>query len=177
MPTRQSLGTQELRLPLNKLEHEMAFYQGDCEKTESPVTEAMCERAVKALRLWHGVTGVQTESGELSDQIKRHVFYGKPLDETNLKEELGDLLWYIALVANVLNMSLAEVMERNLAKLRVRYPEKFTADRALNRDVEAERVVLEGGSAPTSDSTAGDAARMTAEGGPVGLAELDNETA
>jgi hypothetical protein len=35
-------------------------------------------------------------------------------------------------------------MDRNIAKLRTRYPEKFASDRALNRDLEAERKVLEG---------------------------------
>lgn len=51
----------------------------------------------KELDLLHCATGLVTESAELVDAIKKHVFYGKPLDVVNIKEEIGDLLWYIAI--------------------------------------------------------------------------------
>lgn len=113
-------------------------------RTECQYTPELIERISDAARPLHAVIGLQTEVGELADAFKRHVFYGKPLDETNVKEELGDLLWYIAILTDWYGMDLAEVMERNIAKLRARYPEKFTEGHAVERDLAAERAVLEG---------------------------------
>jgi hypothetical protein len=46
---------------------------------------------------WHARLGLITEVGELADAYKRHQIYGKPLDLVNVREEIGDLCWYIAL--------------------------------------------------------------------------------
>lgn len=50
----------------------------------------------------HAQVGILTETGELADAFKRHVIYGKPLDVTNLVEEVGDVFWYINLLLNEL---------------------------------------------------------------------------
>lgn len=47
--------------------------------------------------LFHSYTGLSSEMGEVCDQLKRHFFYKLPLDLVNLREELGDVLWYIHL--------------------------------------------------------------------------------
>lgn len=93
----------------------------------------------------HGAIGLSTEAGELLDALKRAVFYGEPIDRTNLVEELGDLEWYMAVLREALGVTQDEVQRRNIEKLRARYPEKFTTYHALNRDLEKERTVLEGG--------------------------------
>lgn len=95
------------------------------------------------MRLLHAALGLQTEAGEFADPIKKYVFYGKPIDHVLLEEELGDLTWYIALACNALGLDMMAVMEKNVAKLKQRYPEKFTEDKALNRDLDAERKILE----------------------------------
>ncbi len=97
------------------------------------------------VQLMHAAMGIMTESGELMDQLKRHTMYGKDLDIVNLKEELGDLFWYIALMAKTLDVSFDELQEKNIAKLKARFGEKFTEDEALNRDLGSERKTLEGG--------------------------------
>lgn len=86
----------------------------------------------------HGAIGLATEVGELQDAIKRAMFYGRPLDAGNVVEECGDVLWYLALVLQSAGYTLEEAMAKNIAKLRARYPEKFTADAALNRDLARE---------------------------------------
>ncbi len=96
------------------------------------------------IELLHAAMGMQTEAGEFTDQLKKHVIYGQPLDEVNLAEELGDQLWYIALACNAIDISLADVMATNIAKLRKRFAEQFTEDAANVRDLDAERKVLEG---------------------------------
>lgn len=99
---------------------------------------------VDTLRLLHAAMGLCTESGELLDNLKKHFFYGKPIDRTNLIEEAGDLLWYVAILADVLGMkTFNEIFQRNIAKLKTRYPEKFTEEKAENRNITEERATLE----------------------------------
>lgn len=95
------------------------------------------------VRLLHAMIGLCTEGGEIQDQVKKHIFYGKPLDKVNLVEELGDLMWYIAIASDVLGVSLDEIMQRNNDKLEARYGKVFTESAALNRDLDKEREILE----------------------------------
>lgn len=93
--------------------------------------------------LLHAAIGMQTEAAEFSDMLKKNFFYGKALDVVNLREELGDQLWYIAMALRALDTTFEEVMERNIAKLKARYPDKFTEELAENRDLKKEREILE----------------------------------
>ena len=90
------------------------------------------------LQLLHSGLGVSGESGEFVDSLKKHIFYGSELDKVNLKEELGDMLWYIALACRVLDTTFEELQELNIGKLSKRYPDKFTKESAENRDVKNE---------------------------------------
>jgi NTP pyrophosphatase (non-canonical NTP hydrolase) len=90
------------------------------------------------LRAVHALLGMMTELGELADVFKRHIFYGKPIDWVNVKEELGDQSWYSALMHDVAQMKIVDVQRTNIAKLLKRYPEKFTERHALERDLAAE---------------------------------------
>jgi NTP pyrophosphatase (non-canonical NTP hydrolase) len=92
----------------------------------------------------HAILGIMTELGEFADPFKKFIFYGKPIDRTNAIEELGDLLWYVAIAAAALHTTIAEVQRVNIEKLSKRYPEKFTEFLAVNRDLAAERETLEG---------------------------------
>lgn len=94
-------------------------------------------------RLEHAIDGLATEAGELLDAMKKAKYYGKELDLTNLKEEGGDMLWYLALMFDELGTSFEEEMARNNAKLKARFPEKFTQEGALVRDLGKERGILE----------------------------------
>jgi NTP pyrophosphatase (non-canonical NTP hydrolase) len=93
--------------------------------------------------LMHSAMGLCTESGELMDALKRYSVYGKELDGVNLKEEYGDMLWYIALGCKYLGCTMAELMDMNIRKLAKRYPDKFTKADALKRDLDTERSELE----------------------------------
>lgn len=112
--------------------------------TETKDYNIVKERITEStMRLLHGAIGLSTEVGEFLSPIKAHVFYGKELDRTNLKEELGDVLWYIAITADELGVSFEELMEVNIAKLKARYGDKFSEHMATNRDLEKERKTLE----------------------------------
>jgi len=116
-------------------------------RTESPVNPEMLARMAnpETLRLLHAVIGMVTEAGELADALKKHIFYGKPLDRINVLEEVGDSQWYAALAVDILKSTMAEVRQVNIAKLRARFPDKFNAKDAQDRDLANERAVLEQG--------------------------------
>lgn len=92
----------------------------------------------------HAVDGIASESGEIVDVLKKAFAYGKPIDFVNLDEEVGDLLWYIQLYANYRGKTIPDLVRQNRDKLVARYGDKFTQDKALNRDLDKERAVLEG---------------------------------
>ena len=110
------------------------------ESSLNPLSETYEE---KSARLLHAAIGLVTESGEFIDALKKFLFYGRPLDLVNLKEELGDILWYAAVAMSALDTTFEEEMDRVIRKLRTRYPEKFTTDAANNRDLFSEREELE----------------------------------
>ncbi|MCA9385315.1 nucleoside triphosphate pyrophosphohydrolase family protein [Candidatus Dojkabacteria bacterium] len=97
----------------------------------------------KTERLLHGAIGIVTESGELLDALKKKLYYGKELDVVNIKEELGDLMWYIAIILRELDFELEDILDLNISKLRSRYGETFLEHKALQRDLDTERAILE----------------------------------
>jgi NTP pyrophosphatase (non-canonical NTP hydrolase) len=122
-------------------------YIEKCKRTEVPEYQfAILKSADHWVppRIEHAVMGMVTEAAECMDAIKKTKIYGKPFDKVNILEEVSDSLWYISILLDELGVSYEEVMEMNIAKLTKRYPEKFTEERALNRDLEGERKVLEG---------------------------------
>lgn len=96
-------------------------------------------------RTEHAILGIGSEAGELLDQMKKVKIYGKKLDGINLIEEAGDLMWYLALLADDQGVTFEEIWEKNVEKLRARYPEKYSHDKAFNRDLDVERKILEKG--------------------------------
>jgi NTP pyrophosphatase (non-canonical NTP hydrolase) len=105
------------------------------------VEERLC--GPDRIDLLHAQLGISTEAGEFADAIKRYLYYGKDLDRTNLVEELGDLTWYIGLAIGALGTTWGQVFEANIKKLKARYPNKFSEESALNRDLETERNILD----------------------------------
>ncbi len=92
-------------------------------------------------RLFHAIIGIATESAELLEAMKLDT---KEFDRVNILEELGDLNWYEAIAVDELNADMeVDVLDRVIAKLRARYPDKFTSENAINRDLVKERQVLE----------------------------------
>lgn len=118
----------------------------DAIKTESnkyPLDNEYESYTTQDNRLLHAAMGLSTEASEFLDPIKKYLFYGKPLDITNLKEELGDMLWYMAIAMDALGTNFEIEMARVIFKLKTRYPDKFDSDKAINRNLDAERKALE----------------------------------
>lgn len=77
--------------------------------------------------------GLAGEAGEFCDEVKKVQHHGKTLDPERLKNELGDVLWYVAHTCNVMGWSLEDVARANIEKLWKRYPNGFSTEAALAR--------------------------------------------
>lgn len=113
--------------------------------TESSDFDAIIKRFSdpRIIRLLHSAIGLCTESGEFLDQLKRVLFYGKPLDTVNLIEEIGDQNWYQAIAIDELKTTIGHIQQININKLAARYGETFSELKALSRDLQAEREQIE----------------------------------
>lgn len=115
--------------------------EGDIEygdKVNARMTSTEGQRGI------HACLGLATETGELVDAIKRYIRYGKPVDAVNIKEEFGDICWYMALIADQYGFTFEDAMNSNVEKLlKKRYKNGFSENAALNRDLTEERKALE----------------------------------
>lgn len=105
---------------------DMNLYQAQAARTLNPALDPR-------ERLINGALGLAGESGEAADVLKKHLFHGHPLDRDALKKELGDVLWYVAALASAADLTLDEVAQHNLDKLRARYPDGFDTQRSQER--------------------------------------------
>lgn len=83
--------------------------------------------------LLNGCLGLSGEAGELNDLVKKWIFHKKPLDREHMKKEIGDVCWYIADICHSMGFDLGEIFQMNIDKLKARYPEGFSEQRANNR--------------------------------------------
>lgn len=88
-------------------------------------------------RLTNFGLGLAGEAGEVADLIKKHIFHHQPLDQDKLKREIGDVLWYIAMLSTTMGTTLSDIAELNIAKLMARYPDGFDAKRSTVREGDA----------------------------------------
>jgi len=77
--------------------------------------------------------GLSGEVGEFNDMVKKWIFHEKELDTEHAKKELGDILWYAAMMCESFGWDMDEIMQMNVDKLKARYPEGFDVNLANNR--------------------------------------------
>ena len=83
------------------------------------------EKGANIERLLTAGVGINAEGGEFLEIIKKMIFQGKPFNEDNKEHmiiELGDLMWYAAQACIALDVTMDEVLDRNITKLSKRYP-------------------------------------------------------
>lgn len=105
----------------------MNFYQYQL------AAERTAKQIPKEQRYVNFAMGLAGEVGEVVDYLKKVCFHGHQLDTDKLAEELGDLLWYIATIANTASLNLSWIAEQNIKKLKKRYPEGFDSERSRER--------------------------------------------
>lgn len=95
--------------------------------------KAACFRYENVAELLNGCLGLAGESGEFLDEVKKWIFHEKQLDKEHLEKELGDVLWYVAMICKAMGWDLDEVMKKNVKKLQARYPEGFDPEQSAHR--------------------------------------------
>lgn len=108
-------------------------------------SKTFAEAGDETLNLLHCAIGASTEAGELMDAFKKHIYYKKELDVVNIGEEIADIQWYLFNLCRLLDLDMEQLLEANIAKLKARYGEKFSTEKAINRDLDTERNILETG--------------------------------
>lgn len=113
-------------------------------------TDDASNEEITFFRALHALLGIVSDVDELLEAFVRPLIvdspgaYGRTFDVVNIKEEIGDVLYYLDRLASVFGLTLTECITANIAKLEKRYRGSFSETAANNRDITAERIVLEG---------------------------------
>jgi NTP pyrophosphatase (non-canonical NTP hydrolase) len=78
-------------------------------------------------RLLDAAAGMAEEAGEVLGLVRKRVFQRRETSAERFVEELGDVLWCLAVTADTLGVSLGAVAEANVRKLEQRHPQGFQA--------------------------------------------------
>lgn len=81
----------------------------------------------------NGCLGLSGETGEFNDMIKKWIFHEKDLDVDHAKKEMGNVLWYMAMLCHSFGWDMNEIMQMNVDKLKARYPEGFDTQSSAHR--------------------------------------------
>ena len=85
--------------------------------------------------LINAMLGLAGECGECTDLVKKHLYQDGRDIRGKLFDELSDVMWYIAEAATVMGFDMDDIAAHNIDKLRKRYPDGFSADKSLHREI------------------------------------------
>lgn len=80
----------------------------------------------KELALSNWALGIIGEAGDISSCIKKVVFHKNEAVKEGIKENIGDLMWYLSTLCNEFDWELQEILNENIEKLKKRFPQGFT---------------------------------------------------
>jgi NTP pyrophosphatase (non-canonical NTP hydrolase) len=81
------------------------------------------------------LVGILDEAGEIAGPLKKHFWHGHPMPLTQeMTDEIGDLLWYVFTLCNALGIDGERAMDKNIEKLKRRYPDGFSSNNSINRN-------------------------------------------
>lgn len=86
---------------------------------------------------------IMSFSCEILDMMKKKIYYNKDYSDENLQMLVSEIMSIVLGICEYYNISIEDVFQRNISKLEKRYPEKFTSENAINRNLELERKTLE----------------------------------
>jgi NTP pyrophosphatase (non-canonical NTP hydrolase) len=81
---------------------------------------------------------------KLLDMMKKKLYYNKPIDENLFKTITTLVMLDVSDYMNTYDIDIEKSFDVNIDKLKARYGDKFSSERAINRDLETERNILEG---------------------------------
>lgn len=136
----------ELPLPLQQLnlgvDGETKFLSGELSPNTCAALAHWFSNEEQGQVSIHGMLGAAAETSELLQLLKATI-EGKELNVENLVAEMGDVLWYFAILCKANGLTFEELQDKNIAKLKARYPDGFTKFEALNRDEVAEHKAMQ----------------------------------
>lgn len=99
--------------------------------------QRMRELGINFAKMDTACSGIAGEAGEINDLWKKIKYHGKPWNEENRQkmiDECGDMYWYLSHLMECLDVTVEEVLEKNITKLQSRYPGGvFSIHRSENR--------------------------------------------
>lgn len=107
---------------------DLSVYQDLAERTSGAGGQGERRLIIAAL-------GLAGEAGEFANMVKKKTAHKHQISEEELADELGDVLWYAAEAASACGLDLSEIAEMNVEKLRKRYPDGFSSEKSINRDI------------------------------------------
>lgn len=135
----------ELKNSMNELSNAIMEF-GDFFEEWIKQTESYTDLALKTLNkdvfeqkdlILNASLGLSGEVGEVNDIIKKYMYHGHKLDDDTKEKiilELGDVCWYVALMAWAIDRTKFEdVLNKNIAKLEKRYHGEFSTEKSINR--------------------------------------------
>ncbi len=102
-------------------------YQVESRRTANKERSSFLNLAIYGL-------GLGGEAGEVQDLIKKELGHGHEKNTEKIKDELGDVCWYIARILDEYKLTFEEVFESNIEKLKKRYPKGFSSEASINRE-------------------------------------------
>lgn len=135
----------ELKNSMNELSNAIMEF-GDFFEEWIKQTESYTDLALKTLNkdvfeqkdlILNASLGLSGEVGEVNDIIKKYMYHGHKLDDDTKEKiilELGDVCWYVALMAWAIDKTKFEdVLNKNIEKLEKRYHGEFSTEKSVNR--------------------------------------------
>jgi hypothetical protein len=121
---------------------------------EQTLADGVPPQTVQIIDMMHGLMGVLSEMGAevfpamMQSDCRgfRHTFTNDPkerLDTINIREECGDAVWFICRILSAIDEDFLRTLLLNILKLEVRFPDKFSEEAGIIRDLKAEREQLE----------------------------------
>ncbi len=101
-------------------------YQKICQKTAKKF-----KNKEKEILVWG--LGITSEAGDVAGCIKKTFIHNND-QKDGIKENIGDIMWYTAMICNYFNWDFDEILKENIQKLKKRYPRGFTIKRAKRKD-------------------------------------------
>jgi NTP pyrophosphatase (non-canonical NTP hydrolase) len=101
------------------------------------------ENVTSSLSPFEILLKITQKSLKLLDFLKKKLYYNKPINEDLLVQHSQEIISLFISYATTYNVNIENVLDTNIAKLKARYGEKFSSERAINRNLEAERTILE----------------------------------
>lgn len=83
------------------------------------------------------------QSCTLLDYLKKKIYYNKDISINDFSKMTENLFGTMCVFCHHNDINIQNILDTNIEKLKARYGEKFSSDKAINRNLDKERLILE----------------------------------